>query len=137
MKTNYCALFLIVSLSGLGYAQNSPTPVKASELKDKARPQQVKIERDNAPVQLVDTVAAEEIHQGQVQYFEVTNYRNTVPAPRTIEQVQIDIFNIQSKIDAVNANEQSRSEAQANGWFDRAYARLAELEIEKNQLENK
>jgi hypothetical protein len=137
MKTNYCALFLVVSLSGLAYAQNSPTPVKASEMKDKARPQQVKIERDNGPVQLIDTVAAEEIHHGQVQYFEVSNQKGKVQAPRTIEVVERDIKNIQDKIDVVNANEEMRKKALASGWFNIANARLTELQSEKQKLENK
>ena len=104
MKTNYYALFLVVSLSGMSVAQNAPTQVKGSEMKDKSRPKQINVERNVAPVQLVDTVSAEEIHQGQVQFFEVRTSNSKPVSARTIEHVNQDIANIKEKYAKHNKN---------------------------------
>jgi hypothetical protein len=136
MKTTYFTLFLVVSFSGISYSQNNVATVKATDLTRNTRVQQLSAEGNNT-TQLVDTVSIEEMNQGQVQYFEVKNYRKSQTDVRTIEQVNTDIFNVKAKIDAVNSDEKARNEAMASGWFDRAYLRLSELEIEKQHLENK
>jgi hypothetical protein len=136
MKTTYFTLFLVVSFSGMSYSQNNVATVKATDLTRNTLVQQLSAEGNNT-TQLADTVSIEEMNQSQVQYFEVKNHRKNSTAERTIEQINIDIFNVKAKIDAVNSDKKARNEAIASGWFDWANARLIELEIEKKQLENK
>jgi len=136
MKTTYCIGIFAVLCCANGYAQSEVKIIQATEIKEAISLPKQEIKAIQTEQIIVNELPEEELSQGEVQFFEARRYKNQHNVVRTLEIVTMDIANVQAKIEAVNSDEQARNEALASGWFDRAYARLLELENEKQQLEN-
>jgi hypothetical protein len=138
MKTCYLLGLALFSLLFSASAQSEMKVINVTEGRENnSLPKQLVKTPETGDSTIVNQLPEGELPQGQVQYFEAKRYRNQQKIERTLEMVITDIANVQFKINSVNADEQARIEAVASGWFDRAHARLQELENEKQQLQNK
>ena len=136
MKTRNVVAWLIIFFSGGLLAQSNVHTVSSSSLSEpKSQVKRADHSQQEEVTTTFETSVAEPVNEN-TQFFEVKRLRNQTNVERTLEQVIIDIANIHTKMDIVNADNELKQKAISSGWFLQVAELLEKLESEKQQLEN-
>ena len=141
MKTRNVVAWLIIFFSGGLLAQSNVQTVSSSSLSEpKPQVKRADHSQQEGVTTTFETTVLETtidvVVDENTQFFEVKRFRNQTNVERTLEQVIIDIANIHTKMDIVNADNELKQKAISSGWFLQVAELLEKLEIEKQQLEN-